>query len=436
MEDIVYYFLIFMAEAIIMWLYCHHFFTVKYPVINQIAVYSIGYTVLLCLSLFNIPWINGIAFVVINYIILIILYDINISLAFFHSLILTVTMALSEALIITMLPHLVVKNFREIETINDSGIINVILSKLVYLFITQVICHFFHKQKSNTIKTSGIYYLSVIPPFSVFIAITLVSICFNTELPSSFSNAVIISLVLLLLINIFVFCIEQFSQKKNFEYVQIHSQMQKEYDSVQYYKMLAEQNENNQIMIHDIKNHFNTLMLIAQQDGSDKVQSYISTILNDNVFRNSYRICDNNIVNSILSRYIKNCSDNHIVFNTDIRSKTLDFMCDNDITSLLCNLLDNSYTAAKNIPDACISLTVTTIESSDSTLITLVNSCRINPFDNYGNLPSTKKDKIHHGYGIKSIKHVVDKYNGELKQYYNEDAYEFHTIILLPRINA
>ena len=64
-------------------------------------------------------------------------------------------------------------------------------------------------------------------------------------------------------------------------------------------------------------------------------------------------------------------------------------------------------------------------------------------FDNYyenkliyenGNLVSTKKDIINHGYGIKSIKHIVVKYNGTVK-IITEDNW-FGLCILIPINNA
>ena len=65
-------------------------------------------------------------------------------------------------------------------------------------------------------------------------------------------------------------------------------------------------------------------------------------------------------------------------------------------------------------------------------LITLINSCRINPFTKeHNNLITTKPDKHNHGFGIKSIQKIVKKYHGDIQMYYNEESLTFHTIITL-----
>ena len=49
-------------------------------------------------------------------------------------------------------------------------------------------------------------------------------------------------------------------------------------------------------------------------------------------------------------------------------------------------------------------------------------------------LTTTKKNKLRHGYGMKSIQRVVDKYEGDSRFYFDEENYTFHTILILKRI--
>ena len=60
------------------------------------------------------------------------------------------------------------------------------------------------------------------------------------------------------------------------------------------------------------------------------------------------------------------------------------------------------------------------------------NSCRKNPFNNLDRkLISTKSNSAGHGFGIKSMKRIVKKYNGDMEIYYDEEEKVFHTIITL-----
>lgn len=134
----------------------------------------------------------------------------------------------------------------------------------------------------------------------------------------------------------------------------------------------------------------------------------------------------------------KQCLSLHISFLTDIHSGTVDFMADNDITSLFCNLLDNAVEACRGIPEAFIEMTVQKREHTPFTVITMVNSCRNDPFSRHvraglGLMPTSKSDGQRHGFGLKSIRKTVGKYHGNMQMYYHNETATFHSIITLKK---
>ncbi len=132
----------------------------------------------------------------------------------------------------------------------------------------------------------------------------------------------------------------------------------------------------------------------------------------------------------------KQCLSLHISFLTDIRSGTVDFMADNDITSLFCNLLDNAVEACRGIPEALIEMTVQKKENTPFVVITMVNSCRSDPFSRSsrgGLIPTSKSDGQRHGFGLKSIRKTVGKYHGDMQMYYHNETATFHSIITLKK---
>lgn len=128
---------------------------------------------------------------------------------------------------------------------------------------------------------------------------------------------------------------------------------------------------------------------------------------------------------------MRSCEERQIDFQTDVRSNTLYFVAENDLISLFCNLLDNAVEAASKYPHASIQLTVTRKEPAHLTVITLINSCRINPFQKNGRLVSTKKDRTLHGLGLKSVQRIVIRYHGNMQLYYEEQEHLFHAVITL-----
>ena len=67
------------------------------------------------------------------------------------------------------------------------------------------------------------------------------------------------------------------------------------------------------------------------------------------------------------------------------------------------------------------------------TIITLIDSCRVNPIDKNWQPFTNKKIRIHslHGFGMRSIENIVKKYNGEMTFYFDDPTKTFHTIIML-----
>ena len=101
-----------------------------------------------------------------------------------------------------------------------------------------------------------------------------------TELNAATLNRLIkeISAVLLLLINLLVFGITQYNQKKSREFTEMQLLLQKESDSAEYYKMLLSQNENRSILIHDIKKHLQSIKLLNEKGESEKIDAYIPSL--------------------------------------------------------------------------------------------------------------------------------------------------------------
>ena len=102
-----------------------------------------------------------------------------------------------------------------------------------------------------------------------------------TELNAATLNRLIkeISAVLLLLINLLVFGITQYNQKKSREFTEMQLLLQKESDSAEYYKMLLSQNENRSILIHDIKKHLQSIKLLNEKGESEKIDAYILQLM-------------------------------------------------------------------------------------------------------------------------------------------------------------
>lgn len=221
-------------------------------------------------------------------------------------------------------------------------------------------------------------------------------------------------------------------RKKSREFTEMQLMLQKEADTAEYYEMLLSQYENQNILIHDLKKHLQSIELLNEKGKNEKITAYIQSLMNGSDLKETSRICDDAMLNAILSRYQRQCKEKGIDFHADIRSNAFVHLHQNDLTSLFCNLLDNAVEAAEHIPDSFIELTAQKKENLPFVVLVLINSCRIMPKCDPDGYPiSNKPDKTRHGFGIKSIRKVVKQYQGDMQMYYDTDSATFHTIITL-----
>lgn len=269
------------------------------------------------------------------------------------------------------------------------------------------------------------------PIASVFVMFTFINIGENATLPPSLDWMITLSAVFLLTANLLMFGINQYHQKKYMEFTEMQLLLQQESDSARYYEMLHLQNENQRILIHDMKKHLQSIALLNEDNQNEKIRAYIDQLMQSSDLLEFSKICDHKILNNILCRYKKVCNDLHIAFHADIRSNTTAFLSDSDVTSLFCNLLDNAVEASQRIKDSYIEISAAQREHTPFIIITMINSCACNPFSPNGELISSKPDPQAHGFGIKSIEKIVHNYNGNMQMYYDGETFTFHTIIML-----
>lgn len=426
------YTIIYIIEAFIIWQYCSNLFEARFKKWVEGVSLTSFYTILFLISCLDNFWANVIAFITINFILIYVLFQIKWSTALFHTFIIVIIMGLSELFVISIDEYLATDFYNKTSNFYKIIILSA-FSKLIYFLILQLISRLTTKQKelySRESKSSIV--LIFIPIISFWVMLTLFAICLYIKLPHIFGWMVTTSTIILLIINLLIFWIYNYNLKKSYEFIELQLQLQKEYDTVEYYKQLLKHDENQKIMIHDIRKHLQSIAILNEQGEQEKITAYINRLINSSDLRKTTRFCDNELLNAILCSYMRNCSEQNIEFRTDIRKNCVDFLADNDLTSLFCNLLDNAVESACKIPDSYIEFSAVCKENASVTLITMINSCRRNPYSlQSSSLISSKHNKKHHGFGMKSIQRIISKYNGDIQTYYDDNSKTFHTIIMI-----
>lgn len=347
--------------------------------------------------------------------------------SFFHGITLGITQFVSEVVAIYAI-SLVFNSANDSYTENSIiYMTDVILSKILYFAISRFLLKFSNKE--NSVASWGRWFsLSILPISSLFII--LVIRLLTNGLTFSLSNSIIciLSIILLLISNIIVYLIYEKAEKSNQKLIELELVNQKNDIDMQYLELLEKKNETMNIMAHDYKNN---ILTISNMSDSNEVKEYINDMVGEIAKYNHIAKTQNRLLDVILSKYTDICNDKGIKFETDIMTDNLGFINSYDISSLFNNILDNAVEAASLSSGKYINLEITNSLNSYHRVIA-TNSCDTEPHNEKGKLITTKKNKEAHGFGTKSIRKIVNKYDGELQWEYNNELRQFKLIIIFP----
>lgn len=391
-----------------------------------------AYVMMFCLFWLQIFWFNAVDFLIINCFLCFYLFSRRMSSSVFHALILTVAMVVTEVIIELVCMRLL-DGFL-VFTQNSISYATVSIGSRIfyYLVIRIIIAVFTPKEERLEAKSGFTVLLSVTPLMSVWLTLVIVVICMNGHIDFIMGGMLLASMALLLVMNFVVFWAYDSDQKFMRNYLMMQADLKEQQAEAEYYRRLAEQTENQKILIHDIKNHLQTIAGLSEDGGESKIHEYVQQLMEMPEMKSSVTYCSQPVLNVILGQYQEICKKKSIQFGVDIRKDSVDYITVDDLTALFGNLLKNAVEAAAGVSEAYIDVTVNYNYKSKQTFISVENSVLYPPmFDGDGGLISWKNDGKLHGVGIKSIQRAAEHYQGEVSYHYDKEAKCFHMMVLL-----
>lgn len=198
--------------------------------------------------------------------------------------------------------------------------------------------------------------------------------------------------------------------------------------SEQQYKISKETIDMINVKCHDIKYKINALLA-----GEGKVSDEILNDLQDSIsIYDANADTGNKLLNVLVTEKYLYCEQHGITFSCMADGERLSFMADGDLYCLFGNIIDNAFEAVNAITEKEKRIINLVIKAKNDMLIVQEE----NFFD--GNLKfedglpvTTKQDKTYHGFGMRSIRMIVHKYEGELTTYVKGDIFHLNIIFSL-----
>lgn len=135
-------------------------------------------------------------------------------------------------------------------------------------------------------------------------------------------------------------------------------------------------------------------------------------------------------LNVVLSEKLLLCSANKIDISYILDSTVVDMMDSSDVYSLFENALDNAIEASKAEIEEKRMISINMQKQGGNGQITIYNYCSKDVNIGSDGIPKSSKNTTFHGFGTKSIRYIVEKYDGSVIFDHKDNL--FTISILLP----
>lgn len=417
----------YFTEALIVSLYAKNIYKPKKSYLSALSFTCALYFLLFIIYrfVFNNEILNLVLIALVNIIILYSLFKSSLKSALFHGIALTILQLVAEFLTAYFTSLALRISFNSsIDNHFESG---VILSRILYFLLSSLLSKI--SAKETNAKSWGKWCaLSLLPISSMIVIIVLKLFTDNMKLTTYQNVAIILSISFLLLINIIIYIIYEQAEENNQKLIELELTNQKNEINLQYLDILEKKNDTMNIMAHDYKNH---ILTISNMSDSPEIKEYINEMIGEISKYNQVAKTKNKLLDVILNKYTDICQSKNILFETSILSENLSFINNHDLSALFNNVLDNAVEAAIKSKNKFINVEIANSLNSYHK-VTVINSSDAEPKIRNGNIVTTKENKEAHGFGTKSIKKVVKKYNGEMQWDYDNATRQFKLVILFP----
>lgn len=266
--------------------------------------------------------------------------------------------------------------------------------------------------------------------FTLFLVmLVLMFICTADEYVryNAVTNAVAVAVVY-----VGFYLLEVFSDDKKLqtEYIMLKSMMEKE---AKQYEMSKELVEVINIKCHDMKHQIRKI-----RKNAESVDSALLDEVEKSLDEYDFGIkTGNEAFNIVMAEKGKYCADNEIKISCIADGQTLSFMAPTDIYSLMGNILDNAIEAVMRLEEQDKKLIDISLRSESGVVRIRVENYYNGALAFADDLPvTTKDDSYFHGYGVKSIKSIAEKYGGFVRFIVDDETFVINVIIPVPEVES
>ena len=360
------------------------------------------------------------------------LYDISIVKALILVFVVQSIMTLIDYIIIMILAKL----YGDITALESaSGLIGrliIILSRLI-LFVGLIILSRISTKKNNSVTADmsdkeWIQFL-IFPIFTICAVMLMTS----SVIKSYHSDIIAIYYIIaigLIVLNLVVFHLisEILENSRNMK--EAEALRQQSIGQLELYNSMRENYNIQRQRTHEYKNQIVCMDMLMKKKDYSKLEDYIGNISDGLDAQLDMVDTNNDVVNAIFNAKYYEAIKNDVLVVLKINDLSDIKISDNDIVTILSNLLDNAIEAAKQCDIGKRIVKIKMLYEDAVLSIAVSNSYKAEPvLTEDGYIRTTKKDREEHGWGMRNVVATLEKYNAEYIIDYKNGEFVFSIIM-------
>ena len=186
-----------------------------------------------------------------------------------------------------------------------------------------------------------------------------------------------------------------------------------------HFKTYQETQRETRRVYHDMKNHMTCLYHLISEGSNEEAGKYILELNNQIQQIDKELHTGNDIVDAILNVKKASAEKDQISFSIEGKLGALKIDAI-DLCTIFANAIDNAMEALKDSSNSERELQIHFKQQQSMQLFLFRNP--VSTRQSTSSFSTTKKDYINHGFGLENIRIAVEKYNGQMNYYLENDG--------------
>lgn len=330
---------------------------------------------------------------------------------------------------------IVTARYNNIDILEDStdliGVLVIIASRIILFLFLIIMKRISVIKKKNVIDMSNKEWLQfLIFPIFTLITVIVMTNSMVTSYHEDIVNVYYVIAIVLIVLNMVVFHLINEILENSQRIREADVLKQQSIGQLELYNSLRKNYDIQRKRTHEYKNQIMCIDSLLKKKNYNKLEEYINSIFDKLDGQLDMVDTNNEVVNAVINAKYYEALQNDVLFILKINDLSHIKVSDEDIVTILSNLLDNAIEAAGQCEIDKRTVGIKLLYEDDVLSIAVSNSYKTEPeIMEDGYMRTIKDDKEQHGLGIRNVVATLEKYNAEYIIDYKNGEFVFSIIM-------